>query len=68
MSPIRGLRYHCLDCPDYDLCEGCYNKEIHCQHKLKRKTAKGMMYNEEKSFFLVNIGRRGSRILFLFRF
>eukprot|EP00519_Triparma_laevis_P014129 CAMPEP_0182494320 /NCGR_PEP_ID=MMETSP1321-20130603/3196_1 /TAXON_ID=91990 /ORGANISM="Bolidomonas sp., Strain RCC1657" /LENGTH=213 /DNA_ID=CAMNT_0024697367 /DNA_START=239 /DNA_END=882 /DNA_ORIENTATION=- len=23
-SPIIGSRYHCLDLPDYDLCQSCY--------------------------------------------
>ena len=41
MNPIKGLRYKCFDCPDYDLCEGCYNKEVHSEHKLERKTVKG---------------------------
>ena len=41
MQPILGLRYKCLDCPDFDLCEGCYNKEAHKDHKMMRKTAKG---------------------------
>ena len=41
MNPIRGLRFKCLDCPDFDLCEECYNREVHKHHKMKRKTAKG---------------------------
>ena len=25
-SPIRGVRFRCLECHDYDLCEACNNK------------------------------------------
>ena len=42
MNPIRGLRFKCLDCPDFDLCEECYNREVHKHHKMKSITTKGM--------------------------
>jgi Ca2+-binding EF-hand superfamily protein len=28
-NPIRGIRWHCLNCPDYDLCSTC---EAHSAH------------------------------------
>lgn len=28
-SPIRGLRYKCANCPDFDLCAMCEALEIH---------------------------------------
>ena len=27
--PIRGIRYHCTNCVDYDLCEQCEAMQIH---------------------------------------
>ncbi|KAF9972696.1 hypothetical protein BGZ73_004165 [Actinomortierella ambigua] len=27
--PIRGLRYKCANCPDFDLCEACEAADIH---------------------------------------
>ncbi|KAI4272081.1 MAG: hypothetical protein LQ337_005558 [Flavoplaca oasis] len=27
--PIRGIRYRCSNCPDYDLCEQCESMQIH---------------------------------------
>ena len=44
MNPIKGLRFKCLDCPDFDLCEECYNKEIHKHHKMKRITQLGKLH------------------------
>eukprot|EP00826_Nyctotherus_ovalis_P003536 TRINITY_DN10721_c0_g3_i1.p1 TRINITY_DN10721_c0_g3~~TRINITY_DN10721_c0_g3_i1.p1 ORF type:complete len:402 (-),score=88.08 TRINITY_DN10721_c0_g3_i1:48-1253(-) len=31
-SPIRGVRYKCTECPDYDLCEACESQGIHNHH------------------------------------
>ena len=39
MNPICGLRYKCLVCPDYDLCEICYHKKVHKGHEMEIKTA-----------------------------
>lgn len=29
MTPIRGIRYRCANCADYDLCEMCESRQIH---------------------------------------
>jgi Zinc finger, ZZ type len=29
MLPIRGIRYRCSNCPDYDLCEQCEAMQVH---------------------------------------
>ncbi|EER05308.1 hypothetical protein Pmar_PMAR027951 [Perkinsus marinus ATCC 50983] len=33
VSPIRGRRYHCDFCTEYDLCEGCYKEEANRKHR-----------------------------------
>lgn len=34
VDPIKGRRYHCESCGDFDLCESCYVKTGH-PHKLQ---------------------------------
>ncbi|CAP26496.1 Protein CBG05836 [Caenorhabditis briggsae] len=34
--PIHGIRYHCLECPDYDICENCEKDLVHFEHALIR--------------------------------
>lgn len=40
-GPVRGKRFKCTTCPDYDLCEACENKNVHPEHSLLRITAPG---------------------------
>nr|XP_058964207.1 E3 ubiquitin-protein ligase MIB2-like isoform X3 [Pocillopora verrucosa] len=36
-DPIIGLRWHCLDCPNYDLCSKCYMNDVHdVNHRFER--------------------------------
>ena len=38
---IRGLRYKCLVCPDFDLCKICEGKGMHIQHDMMKITTPG---------------------------
>ena len=47
MHPIKGIRYHCLECKDYDICEKCEEKFNH-QHPLyKVKNDKSCRFKNE---------------------
>ena len=34
VEPIYGLRFTCVECPDFDLCEECYSQGLH-EHKMR---------------------------------
>lgn len=33
-GPVIGNRYKCMQCPDYDLCQACSDKNLHSEHKM----------------------------------
>ncbi len=37
INPIKGLRYKCSYCEDYDLCRNCYKKDGHKHPFIKFK-------------------------------
>ncbi|KAF2402678.1 hypothetical protein EJ06DRAFT_472130, partial [Trichodelitschia bisporula] len=34
MRPIRGIRWHCINCVDFDLCADCKTKTAHFKHHI----------------------------------
>jgi len=36
VSPIRGIRWKCTVCPDYDLCERCDKEGVHREHTFQK--------------------------------
>jgi hypothetical protein len=54
-SPIIGIRYKCLECFDYDLCESCADRQlIHSHHVMaKIRTPHQVCFFQGKFFFFI---------------
>jgi hypothetical protein len=37
IKPIKGLRFKCKVCPDYDLCENCHASKVHDIHSFSQR-------------------------------
>jgi len=35
---VVGNRYKCMECPDYDLCQSCADKNLHSEHNMFKLT------------------------------
>lgn len=59
-SAIRGPRYKCLMCQDYDLCRTCEYKSLHAEHPMIKLPTPGSFPNFKTHFFNGNGGCCGS--------
>ncbi len=51
-SPIIGIRYKCLECFDYDLCESCADRQlIHSHHVMAKIRTPHQVCSRKNSFF-----------------
>ena len=38
-NPISGVRFKCQECYEFDVCERCFARCIHREHRMERITA-----------------------------
>jgi hypothetical protein len=64
-DPIVGIRYHCSQCEDYDLCRKCYQKSVHNHEFEEFRQVKGAVrasMNNSQENVLKNIRRSYRKI------
>ena len=53
MNPLRGKRYKCDSCVDYDLCESCEKRVTHPQHHvfhlIREPSVKGLIVTHPRT-------------------
>ncbi|KAI6656386.1 Sequestosome-1 [Oopsacas minuta] len=64
---IVGSRYNCRDCPNYDLCQGCFDQKLHKEHsfvevRFPKKGRRGYSREMEKEF-LESVGNGVAELL-----
>ena len=40
-QPVKGARFKCMVCPDYDLCQTCEGKGLHSDHNMVKMMRPG---------------------------
>jgi len=58
---IRGFRYKCVQCPDYDLCGKCETKGLHSGHNMMRISAPDLVWPQHFFRRLVKLHDRMNR-------
>ena len=50
-NKVKGFRYKCLVCPDYDLCSSCEKTSLHSEHPMIRLSDAFAFVSVKRHFF-----------------
>lgn len=60
-GPVKGYRYKCLDCPNYDLCMNCEQQFKHSNHRMIRIPVPDLAYVPIAAVYAEKFCRRGGK-------
>lgn len=63
---VQGKRYKCLQCPDYDLCESCFQSGNHKQHVLLLIRLPGAFNQQDQRQWKRLLNNGGNLFLIMF--